>query len=101
GHLHGNRFRIVIRDADPTASERLPTLLDRIRSHGLANFYGPQRFGHAGETVQLGMALLRGEPPPTPPSGRRPNVRSPFLRKLALSAAQSGLFNHYLGQRLA
>ena len=29
------------------------------------------------------------------------NVRNPFLKKLALSAAQSGLFNHYLGQRLA
>ena len=25
---------------------------------------------------------------------------SPFLRKFVLSAAQSGLFNHYLGQRL-
>src|SRR5437879_4448835 len=75
GHLHGNRFRIVIRDVDPLAGERLPPLLDRLRSHGFANFYGPQRFGRDGETVQLGMALLRGEPPPTPPSGRRPNLR--------------------------
>ena len=101
GHLHGNRFRIVIRDVDPAAGERLPPLLDRIRGQGFANFYGPQRFGHDGETVQLGMALLRGEPPPLPPSGRRLNLRSRFLRKLALSAAQSGLFNHYLAQRLS
>ena len=29
------------------------------------------------------------------------NLRNSFLKKLALSAAQSGLFNHYLGQRLS
>src|SRR5207302_10008275 len=32
--------------------------------------------------------------------GHTLNVRNPFLKKLALSAAQSGLFNHYLGRRL-
>ena len=38
------------------------------------------------------MALLKKE---------RASLRNPFLKKLALSAAQSGLFNHYLGMRLA
>src|SRR5262249_23619912 len=32
---------------------------------------------------------------------RPQNVRNPFLRKLALSAAQSALFNAYLARRLA
>jgi tRNA pseudouridine13 synthase len=100
GHLRGNRFRILIRDADPAAGERLSPLLDRLRRDGLPNFYGPQRFGRDGETARLGLALLRGEPPPPTADGRRPNLRSPFLRKLALSAAQSALFNHYLGLRL-
>ena len=100
GHLRGNRFRIVIRDPVADAMLLLPTILDRLRSAGLPNYYGPQRFGRDGETVLLGLALLRREPPPTSPSGRRPNARSPFLRKLALSAAQSALFNHYLGTRL-
>jgi tRNA pseudouridine13 synthase len=100
GHLHGNRFRILIRDADPAAAERLEPILHRLRAEGLPNFYGPQRFGRDGETVRLGLALLRGEPPPAT-GGRRPNLRSPFLRKLALSAAQSALFNHYLGRRLS
>src|SRR5205807_3487635 len=53
------------------------------------------------ETVLLGLALLRGEQPPTSAGGHKPNLRSPFLRKLALSAAQSALFNHYLGRRLS
>jgi tRNA pseudouridine13 synthase len=100
GHLRGNRFRILVRDVVTDAEARLGPLLDRLRRQGLPNYYGPQRFGRGGETVLQGLALLRGEPPPTV-SGRRPNLRSPFLRRLALSAAQSALFNHYLGGRLA
>jgi tRNA pseudouridine13 synthase len=57
----------------------------------MPNYYGPQRFGRGGETVRLGLALLRGESKPP---------RNPFLRKLALSSVQSLLFNDYLGRRL-
>jgi tRNA pseudouridine13 synthase len=92
GHLHGNRFRILIRDVDPRAAERLKAVLASLRGQGLPNYYGPQRFGHDGETLRLGLILLRRE---------KANVRSGFLRKLALSAAQAALFNHYLGRRLA
>lgn len=91
GHLRGNRFRVLIRGADPQQAATLRQILDRIRSHGLPNYYGSQRFGKDGETSAQGMALLRGE------SLRQwPGF---FLRKLALSAAQSWLFNHYLGRR--
>jgi tRNA pseudouridine13 synthase len=102
GHLHGNRFRILVRDVDPGArpDDRLAPLLERLRREGLPNFYGPQRFGRGGETLQLGLALLRGQPPPPSASGRPHNLRNPFLRKLALSAAQAGLFNDYLARRL-
>jgi tRNA pseudouridine13 synthase len=92
GHLHGNRFRILVRGVEAGAGERLGLLLDRLRQDGLANFYGPQRFGRDGETVKLGLGLLHGT---------QSAVRSPFLRKRALSAAQSALFNHYLACRLA
>ncbi len=87
GHLHGNRFRILIRDSvgDPAP------ILDAIAQFGLPNYYGPQRFGNDGETLALGWQLLRGEPTPR---------HSPFLHKLALSAVQSALFNLLLGQRL-
>jgi tRNA pseudouridine13 synthase len=92
GHLRGNRFRILVRDADPAASASLTQILDRLRTEGMPNFYGPQRFGKDGETADLGMKLLAGV------AGK---VRSPFLRKLALSAAQSLLFNRCLGCRMA
>ena len=88
GHLKGNRFRILVRDATDTDVE---PILERIRSDGLPNFYGPQRFGRDGETAALGMRLLKGEPT---------KIHNPFLRKLALSAAQSLMFNDYLARRM-
>lgn len=100
GHLHGNRFQITVRDIVPDAASLLAPILERLQRDGFPNYYGTQRMGREGDTVLLGMALLRGEEPPRMSDGRRPNVRSPFLRRLALSAAQSALFNHYLGQRL-
>ena len=95
GHLRGNRFRILVRGC-ADAETRLPPLLERLRRTGLPNFYGPQRFGRDGETVRLGFALLL---PQEGAAGGRPP--GPFLRKLALSAAQSALFNHYLARRLS
>jgi tRNA pseudouridine13 synthase len=92
GHLHGNRFRILIRAVCPEAADRLSPILDRIRQDGLPNFYGPQRFGRDGETGRLGMNLLK--------IGPRGQPRGPFLRKLALSAAQATLFNLYLTRRI-
>lgn len=99
GHLHGNRFHILIRDPRPDAVQTVEPIVDRLRQLGMPNFYGEQRFGREGETLQLGLALLRGETDPR--TSRRIDVRNRFLRKLALSAAQSALFNHYLRLRMA
>jgi tRNA pseudouridine13 synthase len=101
GHLHGNRFHILVRNVCAQARERLAPILHRLGREGLPNYYGGQRLGHAGETARIGMALLRREPVPVSASGSKANVRNPFLRKLALSAVQSALFNAYLSRRLA
>ncbi len=90
GHLRGNRFRVLIRGADPAVP--LDPILDAIKSNGLPNFYGPQRFGRNGETLSLGWDLLTGRPV---------KMRNHFLKKLALSAVQSDLFNRVLAQRMA
>jgi tRNA pseudouridine13 synthase len=99
GHLHGNRFQILIREPDPAAPERLAAILECLRANGLPSFYGSQRFGKDGETACMGFALLKGEAY-VAADGSRPNLRGPFLRKLAISAAQSGLFNVYLARRM-
>ncbi|QEL14929.1 tRNA pseudouridine(13) synthase TruD [Limnoglobus roseus] len=90
GHLRGNRFNIVIRDADATQPERVQLILDRVRELGLPNYYGPQRFGRDGETADNGFRMIRGERLNAPP----------FRLKLYLSAAQSLLFNDCLARRL-
>ncbi|HEY8505205.1 MAG TPA: tRNA pseudouridine(13) synthase TruD [Gemmataceae bacterium] len=91
GHLRGNRFRVLVRDVAPEKAELLGRLLGELRGQGVPNYFGPQRFGRDGETARTGMDLL---------AGRGGKVRTPFLRKLALSAAQSVLFNLYLARRL-
>jgi tRNA pseudouridine13 synthase len=94
GQLRGNRFVICLRGAtDPTlAREGLRLLFER----GIPNWFGPQRFGRAGDNAELGRALLEGGEHPL--LGRAHRDR--FLRKLALSAFQSALFNEWLGERL-
>ena len=89
GHLRGNRFRILIRDADRAVN--VDATLDRIRAEALPNFYGPQRFGRDGSTVELGLQCL---------GGKAPRRIRPFLFRFALSAVQSLLFNDYLARRL-
>lgn len=91
GHLRGNRFRILVRHTIDNPAPLVAPIVERIRTLGLPNFYGPQRFGHDGETVALGMGLVHG-------NGAK--VRNPFLKKLALSAVQSLIFNVYLASRL-
>jgi tRNA pseudouridine13 synthase len=98
GHLLGNRFNILIREIEHP--DRLAPIVERIRTNGLPNFYGEQRFGRGGQTGLWGMALLRKEEPPPDENGRKPNLHKRFLKKLVLSAAQSLLFNRYLARRL-
>ncbi len=89
GHLRGNRFRILVRDADRAVD--VNAVLERIRSQGLPNFYGPQRFGRGGSTVELGWKCL---------NGTAPRRLRPFLYRFALSAVQSLLFNDVLARRM-
>jgi tRNA pseudouridine13 synthase len=91
GHLQGNRFRIVLREPGgdlETARQRVRAKLVAIgRGGGLENTFGAQRFGEDGVNLDRGLGLLA--------SGRR------FGRpeKFVVSAAQSGLFNLYVGLR--
>ena len=91
GHLRGNRFRIRVRGADRTKADALAAVLRRVHEHGLPNYYGPQRFGRDGGTVELGLDILAGR--------NRRRIR-PFQFKFALSAVQSVAFNRWLALRL-
>lgn len=96
GHLKGNRFRVVLRGVGAAAVSRARAVLDVLDRDGLPNFYGTQRFGRHGDNAVLGAALLG--------VGSHPQLeraaKDRHLRRLALSALQSELFNRTLTARL-
>lgn len=92
GHLRGNRFRIRLRDVPEEALARAEAILARLRTVGVPNAFGDQRFGRADDNAEQGRKLVLGE--------RLARAPSAFQRKLYLSAFQSLLFNRALAARL-
>lgn len=90
GHLHGNLFRIRIRDPQPGAAERARQVARRLEQTGWPNFFGPQRFGREGDNAEGGRELLAN------PRQRMPR----WKRDLLVAAYQSELFNRYLARRI-
>jgi tRNA pseudouridine13 synthase len=50
GHLKGNRFAIKLRDVDENRFDDVNQVMQRLIARGAFNYYGPQRFGHRGDT---------------------------------------------------
>ncbi|MGC4115934.1 MAG: tRNA pseudouridine(13) synthase TruD [Myxococcales bacterium] len=96
GHLLGNRFRIRVRGATAGAAERARATGQALAERGLPNLFGPQRFGRGGSNVPLGRALVLGGEDPQLARARRDR----FLRRIAVSAYQSWLFNRVLAERV-
>ncbi len=92
GHLHGNRFILVVRDLAVSGNEAAALVAAKrtrlAELGGLDNLYGQQRLGEDGGNVRRGLAALS--------AGRR-RGRADFL----LSAGQSAMFNLYLLERRA
>ena len=90
GALRGNRFRLrlsAITGERASVEERLRQMVLR----GVPNYFGRQRFGHAGQNLPRAARLLAG-------AGRRPGREQ---RGLLLSAARAHLFNLVLQERVA
>ncbi len=88
GQLSYNRFRIVVRECDLAPGDRLQQRLLQLQSHGVPNYFGPQRFGRNNANLDL---VLRT------PELRRLNRES---RAFAISSLRAGLFNGYLSRRV-
>jgi tRNA pseudouridine13 synthase len=93
GHLRGNRFRIVLRDARRDGSAE--AVLERLAGEGLPNYFGTQRLGPGLDNARAGRRLLRGGGPRGVRSG-------PALERarFVVNAYQSALFNALVAQRL-
>ena len=109
GALAGNRFIIVLRDClgDPGAvkvhcanngawigaidfREAVLRRSEAMRTRGVPNYFGEQRFGYGGGNVASARAMFAG-------SG---NVRDRKQGGIYLSAARSYLFNEVLAKRV-
>lgn len=100
GHLKGNRFRLILRHPIGTFTEndasQIRERLTQLVSAGLPNYFGPQRFGHGGNTLADGLRALKGRLP----KDHWPENHFRTLRRLALSAVQSAVFNLVLAERV-
>ena len=95
GALAGNRFVIVLRDcSDGSLIHYHDSVLRRgeeIRTRGVPNYFGEQRFGHGGGNVAAARAMFAGS------GGARDRKQGGIY----LSAARSLLFNDVLARRVA
>lgn len=89
GALRGNRFRILVRTLQGDTGA-LQQRLQQISRFGIPNYFGEQRFGHAGGNVAAAKEMFAGR------SGRV----SRHKRGLYLSAARAMLFNLVLAARV-
>ncbi|MET0047738.1 MAG: tRNA pseudouridine(13) synthase TruD [Sedimenticola sp.] len=90
GALRGNRFTIRVRGFSGDEGD-LRDRIGLIEKHGIANYFGEQRFGHHGNNLRRARALFAGEL----------KRLSRNKRGIYLSAARSHLFNQVLARRVA
>jgi len=88
GHLIGNRFAVLVRDAHTGAIEAARRIGARLEALGVPNFYGEQRLGDDGRNVEKGLERLRDD-------------RRDWLSNLHRTAWQAEQFNLWLVDRLA
>jgi tRNA pseudouridine13 synthase len=91
GHLRGNRFRMRLRSVTSDAEDAAQAIFEILSRKGMANYFGPQRFGRYGDNAQQGHAML----------SRRGKRVGRWKGRLLVSALQSALFNQYVDYRLS
>jgi tRNA pseudouridine13 synthase len=88
GTLDGNRFHLKIRAFKGDIAEA-EQRLQQIKSAGVPNYFGPQRFGRHGGNVEKGYSMLKNR------------ARMPRNKKsIYLSAIRSFMYNHVLAERV-
>jgi tRNA pseudouridine13 synthase len=92
GALIANRFTIVVREMsyEGGGPALLTERLEKIRTEGVPNYFGEQRFGQAMNNLLLADKFLRQEV----------RVKDRQRKGLYLSAARSYLFNMSLAERV-
>ncbi len=90
GHLKGNRFFLRLKKVAPAQRTIIDSVLKRIETEGMPNYFGVQRFGVKGDNWQEGKRIVDGEL----------KLRDRKLREFLIGAYQSSLFNAWLSKRI-
>ena len=90
GHLKGNRFRIRLKKVLGTQRDKLDSMLKWIKSNGVPNYFGEQRFGTDGNNWIDGKKLIDG----------KLKIRDRKTREFLINSYQSYLFNKWLAKRV-
>ena len=89
GDLLGNHFEIRLRNIQGDKS-LIEANLEQVKALGVPNYFGKQRFGHDGNNIESGRAMLAGEI----------RVKQRNKKSIYLSAIRSLLFNEVLAARI-
>jgi len=89
GGLSVNQFTLILRDMVNT--HEIESRLDLIKTSGVPNYFGSQRFGHNGQNMLKAENMLI----------KSMRVKDRFLRGIYYSAARSFLFNLILSERVS
>lgn len=90
GHLKGNRFHIRLKKVLGVQKNKLDSVLKWIKSNGIPNYFGNQRFGTDGSNWQDGKKILEGTL----------KIRDRKTREFLIGSYQSYLFNAWLSKRI-
>jgi len=90
GHLKGNKFFVRLKKVNLATAKILFSIIKDMKTYGIPNFFGEQRFGKFGNNFEEGKKIIDGEK----------YVKNKRLNKLLISAYQSKLFNDWLKERI-
>ncbi|WP_309497979.1 tRNA pseudouridine(13) synthase TruD [Sulfurovum sp.] len=90
GHLKGNRFNIRLKKVLGVQKDKLDSVLKWIKTNGVPNYFGNQRFGTDGNNWEDGRKLVAGTL----------KMRDRKTREFLMGSYQSYLFNNWLSKRM-
>ena len=90
GHLKGNRFKIRLKKVLGVQKDKLDSVLKWIKTNGVPNYFGNQRFGNDGDNWVDGKKLIEGSL----------KIRDRKTREFLMGSYQSYLFNQWLCKRI-
>ena len=90
GDLVGNRFTINLFEVDNIQAGRIEKLARKSEKLGLPNYFGYQRFGRDGDSIEQAKSMIEGDL----------HIEDSKLKKFLISIYQSVYFNEWLVERV-